>query len=194
MSNLVTATRPVRTGPRLKLVPKTQVDSVISQFKPYLEASEAAAAVGIDPHKSQRDRWHDKTPQVPHTGESEEGDSMIATNARFWRNLLEPLIASVYTKRSGNALRRLNLLACHPKHPWMQARVDWEVLGNPGVDLMRYVNVGVQEAEDWSQGLPMHERVNALHLRQLPASRRWILPSWSVAGNSRFTQFGAMNP
>ncbi|MDO8371187.1 MAG: YqaJ viral recombinase family protein [Burkholderiaceae bacterium] len=164
MSNLVTATRPVRTGPRLKLVVTPQADSAISQCCPYLEASEAAAAIGIDPRKPQRDLWHCKTLQIPHTGKPEECDATTATNARYWRNLLEPLVASVYTKRSGNALRRINQLACHPDHPWMQARMEWEVVGNPGVNLMRYVNVGGQEAEDWSQGLPMHERVNALHL------------------------------
>ena len=164
MSNLVTATRPVRTGPSLKLVPTTQADIAISQCGPYLEASEAAAAVGLDPHKSQRDLWRDKTHQAPHAGEPEKCHSMTATNALYWRNLLEPLVASVCARRSGNALRRINQLACHPGHPWMQARMEWEVVGNPGVDLMRYVNVGVREAEDWYQGLPMHERVNALHL------------------------------
>jgi predicted phage-related endonuclease len=164
MSNLVTATRPGRTGPCLKLVPTTQANPAISHCGAYIEASEAATAIGIDPHKSQRDLWDGKTLQTPHIGEPKECGSTTSTNDLYWLNLLEPLVASVYTKRTGNALRRINQLACHPDHPWMRARMEWEVVGNPAVDLMRYVNVGVQEAEDWSQGLPMHERVNALHL------------------------------
>lgn len=164
MNNLVTATLPARPRPRLKLVSTIQAEAAISQCGPALQASEAATAIGIDPHKPQQDLWLEKTLQTPPTSEPEECDSDTGTNAGYWRKLLEPLVASVYTKRTGNALRRINQIACHPDHPWMQARMEWEVVGKPGIDLMRYVSVGGPEAEDWSQGLPLYERVNALHL------------------------------
>jgi predicted phage-related endonuclease len=137
MSNVFAALQPPR--PKLKLVPASEPDaSALEDAASGIEASEAAA--------------------------SSETKTWTETSAQYWRALLEPLVASVYTKRSGNTLRRVNLLTRHPAYPWMQARVDWEVLGCPNVDLLRYLSVGKQDAPAWEQGLPVHERLNALHL------------------------------
>jgi predicted phage-related endonuclease len=168
MRNVFAALRPARVRPNLKLVPAPVTDRpIILLVALGIEASEAAVAIGIDPHQSQFDLWRDKTLQLAHTGkppECQDPKPGTDTSASYWHKLLEPLVASVYTKRTGNALRRSSVTACHPQYPWMQARVGWEVVGCPDADLMRYVNVGPHEASDWKEGLPLHQRVNALHL------------------------------
>lgn len=165
MSNVFAALRPDRTRPNLKLVPPAESALPVPlNASQGIEASEAAAAIGLDPVRSQLALWHAKAKQVSGVLAPAMSPSWAETSAHFWRTLLEPLVASVYTKRSGNTLRRVNLLIRHPVYPWMQARVDWEVLGCPEVDLMRYLSVGQQDAAAWEAGLPVHERLNALHL------------------------------
>ncbi len=165
MSNVFVALQPGRTRPKLKLVPASEPGaSVLQDAAPGIEASEAAAAIGLDPAKPQLSLWRAKTAPTSGTEVSPETQTWTETSAQYWRTLLEPLVASVYTKRSGNTLRRVNLLTRHPAYPWMQARVDWEVPGCPEVHLMRYLSVGRQDAAAWEEGLPAHERLNALHL------------------------------
>lgn len=163
MRNVVTATRPV-TANRLKLVPSTQPDPLALPDTPCLEASEAAAAIGLDPRQTQLYLWRRKTGQIECRQDSVEPDSRTGMGARYWRDLLEPLVASVYIKRTSNPVRRINLTASHPIHSWMQAKVDWEVMCCRDVDFMRYLHVGEPEAAAWRHGPPMHERINALHL------------------------------
>jgi len=165
MRNVIATLRPASTRPALKLVlPSESALPVPLNAHQGIEASEAAAAIGLDPVRSQLALWHAKARQVSGLPEPAVSPSWAETSAHYWRTLLEPLVASVYTKRSGNTLRRINLLTRHPVHPWMQARVDWAVLGCPEVDLMRYLSVGQQDAAAWEAGLPAHERLNALHL------------------------------
>lgn len=165
MRNVFAALRPARARPALRLVPTSESDPSVQRETTFgIEASEAAAALGLDPVKPQLTLWRAKIAHASGAAESPETPSWAETSAQYWRALLEPLVASVYTKRSGNMVRRINLLARHPVRPWMQARVDWEVLGCPDVDLMRYLSVGQQDAAAWEEGLPAHERVNALHL------------------------------
>ncbi len=164
MGNVFAALRPARTGPSLKLVPASEPDaSAPIDAISGIEASEAAAAAGLDPAKSQLSLWRAKAARGAGTA-APESPSWSENSVQYWRSLLEPLVASVYAKRSGHRLRRVNLLSCHPAHPWMQAQVDWEVLGCPEVDLMRYLSVGKQDGAAWEEGLPASERLNALHL------------------------------
>ena len=165
MRNVFAALRPASTQPNLKLVPASEPDpSAPLDATSGIEASEAAAAIGLDPVKPQLALWRAKTAGASSAVASPETQTWKETNAQYWRALLEPLVASVYTKRSGNTLRRVNLRTRHPAYPWMQAQVDWDVLGCPEVDLMRYLSVGRQDAAAWEEGLPAHERLNALHL------------------------------
>lgn len=165
MRNVIATLPPASTRPTLKLVPASESALAVPlNANQGIEASEAAAAIGLDPAKPQLTLWRAKIAHALGTAEPPEPPSWAETSAQYWRALLEPLVASVYTKRSGNTVRRINLLTRHPVRSWMQARVDWEVLGCPDVDLMCYLSVGQQDAAAWEKGLPAHERVNALHL------------------------------
>lgn len=172
MRNVFAALQSARKRPNLELVRAPTADlsasaSVVMATTPGIEASEAAAAIGIDPHHSQCDLWRTKTLQLAKTGvpaEHQEREPAAVTSATYWQKLLEPLVAAVYTKRSGNPVRRSNLTVCHPNSTWMQARVGWEVVDYLDVDLMRYVHVGQHEAGDWTHGIPAHQRIHALHL------------------------------
>jgi hypothetical protein len=195
MSNVFVALRPGRTRPKLKLVPASEPDaSFLQDAASGIEASEAAAAIGLDPAKPQLTLWRAKTAPISGTEVSPETQTWTETSAQYWRALLEPLVASVYTKRSGNTLRRVNLLTRHPAHPWMQARVDWEVLGCPEVDLMRYVSVGRQDAAAWEEGCPRMSGSTPCICLWSPVSRRLTWLSWCAAKSCRSIGWCVMNP
>ena len=44
----------------------------------------------------------------------------------YWGNVLEPIVAWHYSKRTGNKVRRINAVLQHPNPelPWMLANID----------------------------------------------------------------------
>jgi predicted phage-related endonuclease len=66
----------------------------------------------------------------------------------FWGTMLEPIVAAHYTKRTGNKVRRVNAVL-HPKHPWMLANVDREVVGSSEVQLLECKTAGIHGARLW---------------------------------------------
>lgn len=160
MRNAFQSLQPDWVRPALALV-NSSFHSVEEAVAPAgLFACDAAAALGLDPDKSRHQLWLEKTGRTdsqPPTSLSHE------TSPGYWQTLLEPLMAAVYTKRTGHRLRRHNISQVHTKHSWMQATLGWEVVGAPGVDILECISVGKGEAELWEQGLPAHVRVNVMH-------------------------------
>ncbi len=76
--------------------------------------------MGLNPYKSQLELWLEKTgrdaglPKVdPHDEE----------NPMYWGNVLEPIVAWHYRKRTKHRVRRINAVLQHPdpELPWMLA-------------------------------------------------------------------------
>ncbi|MAL34750.1 MAG: alkaline phosphatase, partial [Pseudomonas sp.] len=66
-------------------------------------SSDAAAAVGLNPYKSQLELWLEKTGRdtgLPKTDPDDDESPM------YWGNVLEPIVAWHYGKRTGNKVRR----------------------------------------------------------------------------------------
>ena len=127
MRNTFAAVRPERARPALELVNTSQpaiVEQVVTG-QAGITASEAATAVGCDPTRSAMDLWRQKTNRQAEHPEAAPHDE---THPGYWKTLLEPLLAAVYTKRTGHRLKRVNNVLCHPSHPWMQAHMGWEVM------------------------------------------------------------------
>jgi putative phage-type endonuclease len=163
MRNTFATLRPERVRPALELVNTSQptlVDLVATQ-QAGITASEAAAAVGCDPTKSQAELWREKTGQQPEHPNMEPHDE---THPTYWKTLLEPLVAAVYTKRTGHRLRRVNTVLCHPSHPWMLVHMGWEVMDVPGAQILQCLNVGGGEMSWWRDGMPAHLQVNVQHM------------------------------
>ena len=89
-----------RPRPALRLVGTKQLprEDWLAVRKQGIGSSDAAAAVGLNPYKSQLELWMEKTgrdtslPKLdPHDEES----------PAYWGNILEPIVATHYSKRSG---------------------------------------------------------------------------------------------
>ncbi|MES2400218.1 MAG: YqaJ viral recombinase family protein [Pseudomonadota bacterium] len=122
-------------------------------------SSEAAAVMGLDVQCSPLDLWHKKMglltqPQVP----PEKDDCKVS-----WEFILEPLVAAVYSKRTGHRIRRVQKTLQHPQCPWMGAAIRWEVASSY-VRHLHCVQVPEHELSGWKTGVPEAVRVDAMHL------------------------------
>ena len=162
MSNALKAEKPPRTRPALKLV-KTQDlnrDQWLQVRKGGIGSSDAAAAVGLNPYKSQLELWMEKTgqdEQLPKVDPQDESSPL------YWGTLLEPIVAAHYTRRTGNKVRRVNAVLQHPSEPWMLANLDREVMGTPEVQILECKTAGINGARLWKDGVPEYVQLQVMH-------------------------------
>jgi putative phage-type endonuclease len=66
----------------------------------------------------------------------------------YWGNILEPIVAAHYTKRTGNRVRRINAVLQHPDPDlaWMLANIDREVTGASDVQILECKTAGINGA------------------------------------------------
>lgn len=121
-------------------------------------SSDAAAAVGLSPYKSQLELWLEKTGRVS-TNETppDQGSPM------YWGTLLEPYVATAYTQRTGKKVRRLNAVLQHPTFPYMLANIDREVIGCPDVQILECKTAGEFGARLWKEGVPEYVQIQVQH-------------------------------
>ena len=162
MANPLPTDRPPKSRPALKLV-KTQSldrDQWLTVRKAGIGSSDAAAAVGLNPYKSQLELWLEKTNQ---DGNLPKPDPLDETSPLYWGTLLEPIVAAHYTKRTGHRVRRINAVLQHPDAPWMLANLDREVIGAPDVQLLECKTAGMNGARLWKDGVPEYVQLQVMH-------------------------------
>ena len=88
--------------------------------------SDVAAIMGISPFHTARDIYYDKQRIVPLEEEEEDefDDSWVA---KEMGNLLEPLVAKIFQKKTGFEVYQIKKMFYHPNHPFMLADVDYFV-------------------------------------------------------------------
>lgn len=151
-----------RGRPALKLVRTHDMDRTqwLSVRKRGIGSSDAAAAVGLNPYKSQLELWLEKTGRDAELPKIDPNDE---SSPAYWGTLLEPIVAAHYTKRTGNRVRRINAVLQHPNEPWMLANIDREVLGAPDVQILECKTAGFQGARLWEEGIPEYVLLQVLH-------------------------------
>ena len=162
MANPLPHDRPPKSRPALKLV-KTQGlarDQWLHVRKAGIGSSDAAAAVGLNPYKSQLELWLEKTSQDANLPKP---DPLDETSPLYWGTLLEPIVAAHYTKRTGNRVRRINAVLQHPEAPWMLANLDREVVGTPDVQILECKTAGMNGARLWKDGVPEYIQLQVMH-------------------------------
>jgi putative phage-type endonuclease len=170
MSNALKAEKPPRTRPALKLV-KTQDlnrDQWLQVRKGGIGSSDAAAAVGLNPYKSQLELWMEKTGQDEQLPKADPHDE---SSPLYWGTLLEPIVAAHYTRRTGNKVRRVNAVLQHPTEPWMLANLDREVIGTPEVQILECKTAGINGARLWKDGVPEYVQLQVMHQLAVTGSR-----------------------
>jgi putative phage-type endonuclease len=150
------------TRPALKLVKTAGLsrDEWLDVRKRGIGSSDAAAAVGLNPYKSQLELWLEKTGQDADLPKPDANDE---TSPLYWGTLLEPIVAAHYTKRSGNRVRRVNAVLQHSTEPWMLANIDREVVGVDDVQILECKTAGLNGARLWKDGVPEYVQLQVLH-------------------------------
>lgn len=154
--------QPAKTKPALKLVRTRDLsrDEWLTVRRQGIGSSDAAAAVGLNPYKSQLQLWMEKTGRdgaLPVVDPSDDQSPM------YWGTLLEPIVAAHYTRRSGHRVRRVNAVLQHPEHSWMLANIDREVVGASDVQILECKTAGIHGARLWRDGVPEYVQLQVMH-------------------------------
>lgn len=153
---------PSRRKPALKLV-KTQTldhEQWLAVRKRGIGSSDAAAAVGLNPYKSQLELWMEKTGRDDELPKIDPEDDSTPV---YWGTLLEHIVAAQYTRRTGNRIRRVNAVLQHPTRSWMLANLDREVVGVPDVQILECKTAGINGARLWRDGVPEYVQLQVMH-------------------------------
>ena len=154
--------QPAKTKPALKLVRTRDLsrDEWLTVRRQGIGSSDAAAAVGLNPYKSQLQLWMEKTGRdgaLPVVDPNDDQSPM------YWGTLLEPIVAAHYTRRSGHRVRRVNAVLQHPEHSWMLANIDREVVGASDVQILECKTAGIHGARLWRDGVPEYVQLQVMH-------------------------------
>ncbi|WP_423357005.1 YqaJ viral recombinase family protein [Pseudomonas citronellolis] len=153
-----------RQPPALRLVGTKELsrEEWLTVRKHGIGSSDAAAAVGLNPYKSQLELWLEKTGRDAGLPKSDPNDEESPT---YWGNILEPIVALHYTRRSGNRVRRINSVLQHPDPAlsWMLANIDREVIGASDVQILECKTAGINGARLWKEGVPVYVQLQVMH-------------------------------
>lgn len=162
MTNIAVAARANR--PALRLVSTKEMDrqTWLKVRKGGIGASDAAAAVGLNPYQSQLELWMVKTGR---DGGLPKIDPSDDTTPVYWGTLLESIVAAAYTKRTGNRVRRVNSVLQHPDpdKEWMLANLDYVVSGSSEVQILECKTAGINGVRLWVDGVPHYIQCQVQH-------------------------------
>lgn len=162
MSQPIPGERSERTPPALRLVETRHLsrDDWLQVRRTGIGGSDAAAAVGLNPHKSQLELWLEKTGRDAALSRPDPHDT---TQPVYWGTLLEPIVAAAYTQQTGRRVRKVNAVLQHPTIPFMLANLDREVIGVPTVQLLECKTAGEFGARHWREGVPEYVQLQVQH-------------------------------
>jgi putative phage-type endonuclease len=158
-SSTVSKSRPALRLVGTKALPR---EDWLAVRKGGIGSSDAASAVGLNPYKSQLELWLEKTGR---DGSLPKLDPHDEESPAYWGNILEPIVAAHYTKRSGNRVRRINAVLQHPdpELPWMLANIDREIIGAADVQILECKTAGINGARLWKEGVPEYVQLQVMH-------------------------------
>lgn len=87
--------------------------------------SDVATILGLNKYKSVYQLWLEKTDQIEVTSAQSE--------AAYWGNTLEEVVAEEFSKRTGKKVRRRNKVFEHSKYPFLRANIDRDIVGENAV-------------------------------------------------------------
>lgn len=159
-----TEVKAVLNRPALRLVSTKNLEREewLNIRKKGIGSSDAAAAVGLNPYKSQLELWMEKTGR---DAELPQLDPTDDTSPAFWGTILEPIVASHYTNKTGNRVRRINAVLQHadPELSWMLANIDREVIGVEDVQILECKTAGINGSRLWKEGVPEYVQLQVMH-------------------------------
>lgn len=121
-------------------------------------SSDAAAAVGLNPYKSQLELWLEKTGRAAGSEDSPGMESPM-----YWGTLLEPYVAQAYQQKTNRRVRKVNAVLQHPTFPFMLANIDREIVGSPEVQILECKTAGEFGSWLWRDGVPEYVQLQVQH-------------------------------
>jgi len=154
--------KPLSPRPALRLVKTNKLsrDEWLEVRKHGIGSSDAAAAVGLNPYKSQLELWMEKTGRDTDLPKPDPHDTSAPV---YWGTLLEPIVAASYTQQTGRKVRKVNAVLQHPDKPWMLANIDREVVGSSEVQILECKTAGEFGARLWKEGVPEYIQLQVQH-------------------------------
>lgn len=124
--------------------------------------SDVAGIMGISPFKTARDIYYDKLNIV---SVEEDESNWVAKEVG---NLLEPLVAKIFQKRTGFEVYQIKKMFYHPDHPFMLADVDYFVKMPDGTTAILEIKTTDEFGTDawWFKGkesVPVYYEVQGRH-------------------------------
>jgi len=112
-----------------------------------LGGSDAAAVLGISPFRTARDLYYDKLGIVT----ADDQANWVALEVG---NLLEPLAARIFAKKTGLKIYQRKCMFQHPHYPWMLADLDYLVELPDGTSAILEIKTTNYNAKDkwWYNG------------------------------------------
>lgn len=150
--------------PALRLIKTKELprDDWLAVRRTGIGSSDAAAAVGLNPYKSPLELWLEKTGRDASLPQIDPHDEDSPT---YWGNILEPIVANHYTRRTGHRVRKVNAVLQHPDpdKAWMLANIDREVVGASEVQILECKTTGINGARLWKDGVPEYVQLQVQH-------------------------------
>jgi putative phage-type endonuclease len=81
----------------------------------------------------------------------------------YWGTFLEPYVATAYTQRTGQKVRKINAVLQHPTFSFMLANIDREVVGCPDVQILECKTAGEFGSRLWRDGVPEYVQLQVQH-------------------------------
>lgn len=95
----------------------------LKERKTYIGGSDIGCILGLSKYKSALDIYLEKTTDIIEEATSE---------AAYWGNILEDIVAKEYSNRTGNSIKKSKGLIRHPKYKFLAANIDRWVIKDDG--------------------------------------------------------------
>jgi len=162
--SLATTPNTLRQRPALRLVSTKGMsrEDWLEVRKQGIGASDAASAAGISPYQSRLELWMIKTGRDQELPKPNPDDM---ASPMYWGNVLEPIVAEHYSRKTGNKVRRINAVLQHPDpdKAWMLANLDYTVVGNEEVQILECKTAGEFGSRNWRDGVPDYIQCQVQH-------------------------------
>ncbi|MCI7351301.1 MAG: YqaJ viral recombinase family protein [Ruminococcus sp.] len=117
--------------------------------------SDASVVCGINKYKSPVELWMEKTGQLPY---QEAGE------AAYWGTMLESIVRSEFTKRTGIEVKQVKQLLQSEEYPFMQANLDG-ICEHPehGICIFEAKTASAYKASEWENSIPAEYMLQIQH-------------------------------
>ena len=137
--------------------------------------SDAGAILGVNKWKTPFQIYLDKTEEIIEQNEPSE--------AAYWGNELEDMVAREFNKRTGKKVRRKNQLLQSEEYPFMVANLDRDVVGENAFLECKTVNAfGTKEWED--DEIPPSYLIQVMHYMAVTGNEKCYIAC--LIGGQRF--------